>query len=163
VAVHEVPDAAKAEIAVLHPGVEAGLCIVEFLPGAAFLRRPGRAIGLPRRGKGLEEQGGKQCGADHRTKYPPCGETVKRAPAPARIESAHKNKTPRIPGDNHALSAEYMVASRKGVGGTQPDEVRRMLGMARGALREDEAWAGTQRKRLSDALAGLEAAFARVQ
>ena len=62
-----------------------------------------------------------------------------------------------------ALSAEYMVASRKGVGGTQPDEVRRMLVMARGALREDEAWAGTQRKRLAAALSGLESAFARVQ
>jgi argininosuccinate lyase len=62
-----------------------------------------------------------------------------------------------------ALSAEYMVASRRGVGGTQPDEVRRMLGTARSALMEDEAWAGTQRKRLAAALSGLESAFARVQ
>lgn len=58
-----------------------------------------------------------------------------------------------------ALSPEYMVASRKGVGGTQPAEVRRMLGTAREALKEDLAWAAAQRNRLAAAQAALEAAF----
>ena len=58
-----------------------------------------------------------------------------------------------------ALSAEFMVASRKGVGGTQPEEVRRMLAGARVALKEDTAWGEAQRKRLAEARTALEKAF----
>lgn len=58
-----------------------------------------------------------------------------------------------------ALSAEYMVRSRKGIGGTQPEEIRRMLTGARDALREDRDWSEAQKKRLAAAQAMLEASF----
>ena len=58
-----------------------------------------------------------------------------------------------------ALSAEYMVRSRKGIGGTQPEEVKRMLGTARSAIRDDRAWGEAQRKHLAAAQAALEASF----
>ncbi len=61
-----------------------------------------------------------------------------------------------------ALSAEYMVASRKGVGGTQPEEVRRLLSGARSALKQDQSWSGAQRQRLTTAQDSLEAAFAAI-
>jgi argininosuccinate lyase len=59
-----------------------------------------------------------------------------------------------------ALSAEYMVANRKGVGGTQPAEVGRMLASARSKLQEDRAWGAAQKQRLAAAQAALEGAFA---
>ena len=58
-----------------------------------------------------------------------------------------------------ALSAEYMVQSRKGIGGTQPAEIRRMLAGARDVLREDRAWGEAQRKHLAAAQSGLETTF----
>ncbi len=61
-----------------------------------------------------------------------------------------------------ALSAEYMVASRKGIGGTQPAEVRRMLAVARGALKQDQDWGSTQKQKLASADATLETAFAAI-
>ena len=59
-----------------------------------------------------------------------------------------------------ALSAEFMVASRKGVGGTQPAEVRRMLASARGSLKEDQDWTGAQKQHLVAARSALDTAFA---
>jgi argininosuccinate lyase len=59
-----------------------------------------------------------------------------------------------------ALSADYMVKSRQGIGGTQPGEVRRMLAGARGALAEDRAWGDSRRQRMRAAGMALETAFA---
>jgi argininosuccinate lyase len=58
-----------------------------------------------------------------------------------------------------ALSAAYMVQSRRGIGGTQPDEVRRMIASARRTLADDRAWTQARRQRLADAQAALDAAF----
>ncbi len=59
-----------------------------------------------------------------------------------------------------ALSPEYMVASRRGTGGTQPAEVRRMLAASSALLKDDEAWGTAQRGRLGASQAALETAFA---
>lgn len=58
-----------------------------------------------------------------------------------------------------ALSAEYMVRSRQGIGGTQPQEVRRLLATARQALEEERAWRAARGRQLAQADAVLESAF----
>jgi len=58
-----------------------------------------------------------------------------------------------------ALSAGDMVRSRKGIGSTRPDEIRRMLASARTALQDDRRWAGEQARHLESARASLEASF----
>ena len=57
-------------------------------------------------------------------------------------------------------SAEYMVFGRKGLGGPQPAEVKRMLKEERGAVKADRDWLRKRQKHLEAALAGLDKAFA---
>jgi argininosuccinate lyase len=57
------------------------------------------------------------------------------------------------------LSPEAMVRTRVGIGGPQPEEVRRMLGEARKALAADRAWVSDRRQHLAAAEAKLNVAF----
>ncbi len=57
------------------------------------------------------------------------------------------------------LSAENMVRTRVGIGGPQPAEVRRMLGLARDALAADKAWLDERNTKLVEAQAKLNQAF----
>ncbi len=58
------------------------------------------------------------------------------------------------------LSPRNMVDTRVGIGGPQPDEVRRMLSLAREQLQVDRAWVNGRRTRLAEADAKLNQAFA---
>jgi argininosuccinate lyase len=58
-----------------------------------------------------------------------------------------------------AISAEYMVFGRKGIGGPQPAEVTRMLEHARAELGGDRDWLRGQEAHLAGAAADLEKAF----
>ena len=57
------------------------------------------------------------------------------------------------------VSAEYMVFGRKGIGGPQPAEVRRMLEEEREKVAADRAWLMESREHLERADAALERAF----
>ncbi len=59
-----------------------------------------------------------------------------------------------------ALSATGMIAAAKGLGGPQPSEVARMLGLARDKLAADRAWLVARREGLSKARTSLDEAFA---
>lgn len=57
------------------------------------------------------------------------------------------------------LSAENMVRTRVGIGGPQPAEVKRMLGLARGTLAADNAWLDERNAKLIEAQAKLNKSF----
>jgi argininosuccinate lyase len=58
-----------------------------------------------------------------------------------------------------ALDAEAVVRNRKGLGGTQPEEVKRMLVEHRRNLERSGEWVTGRREALVKAGAGLDAAF----
>jgi len=51
------------------------------------------------------------------------------------------------------------VRTRVGIGGPQPEEVQRMIGMAREALSRDRAWLNERNTKLLEAEARLNIAF----
>ena len=57
------------------------------------------------------------------------------------------------------LSPDDMVRSRVGIGGPQPAEVKRMLGLARDSVNRDKAWLAARNVSLIDAEAKLNSAF----
>ncbi|MFM7255831.1 MAG: lyase family protein [Betaproteobacteria bacterium] len=61
-----------------------------------------------------------------------------------------------------ALSPTNMVLTRKGIGGPQPAEVRRMLTLAEASVEADRLWLSQRRDQLSTAEAKLNMAFARL-
>ena len=61
-----------------------------------------------------------------------------------------------------AMDPVKMVAGRRGLGGPQPAEARRMLARQRESLDAQRAWLVGERQRLATAGEGLEAAFAAV-
>jgi argininosuccinate lyase len=60
------------------------------------------------------------------------------------------------------LSPEYMVKTRVGIGGPQPAEVERMLGVARSTLAADQTWMQRSRQKIEDANARLDQAFSQL-
>ena len=60
----------------------------------------------------------------------------------------------------HAFDPTYIVLSRRGLGGSQPDEVKRMLSEGEKRLAADVEWVSAQRGRLAAAQSALDRAFA---
>jgi len=59
-----------------------------------------------------------------------------------------------------ALTPENMVGASQGLGGPQPAEVARMIAGQATSLQGDRGWLDDQRRKLKDASAALDAAFA---
>ena len=62
-----------------------------------------------------------------------------------------------------ALSAEAMVRTRVGIGGPQPQEVTRMLGLARQSLQADRTWLQERNTRLLESQARLNQSFGKLR
>ncbi len=60
----------------------------------------------------------------------------------------------------HAFDPTYIVLSRRGLGGSQPEEVKRMLSDGEKRLAADVEWVSTQRRQLAAAQSALDQAFA---
>ena len=60
----------------------------------------------------------------------------------------------------HAFDPTYIVLSRRGLGGSQPDEVKRMLSEGEQRVAADVDWVAAQRHRLAAAQGALDRAFA---
>jgi len=60
----------------------------------------------------------------------------------------------------HAFDPTYIVLNRRGLGGSQPEEVKRMLSEGEARLASDVEWASAQRRRLAAAQSALDRAFA---
>ncbi|MCB2034086.1 MAG: argininosuccinate lyase, partial [Ottowia sp.] len=60
------------------------------------------------------------------------------------------------------MTPGWIVAHTQGIGGPQPDEVRRMLAEAQKRLQADQAWMQQRRARLQQADTALDQAFARL-
>ena len=75
-------------------------------------------------------------------------------------EATHGQKLPLTEAQmKQALDPQYVVAHRRGIGGSQPDEVKRMLAGEQTRLTASIEWSNAQRRRLRDAEAALEQAF----
>ncbi|MBL8218536.1 MAG: hypothetical protein JNL62_04880, partial [Bryobacterales bacterium] len=75
------------------------------------------------------------------------------------------NSDPPI-GQEHfrrAMSPEEFVRGRKGIGGPQPEEMRRQLAAHRQRLAELEAWVAERRGAIRRTAENLEREFARLQ
>jgi argininosuccinate lyase len=59
----------------------------------------------------------------------------------------------------HAFDPTYIVLSRRGLGGSQPDEVTRMISEGQKRLATDAEWVSAQRRHLQAAQAALDQAF----
>ena len=60
----------------------------------------------------------------------------------------------------HAFDPTYIVLSRRGLGGSQPVEVKRMLAEGQKRLAADVEWVSAQRRHLQAAQDALDQAFA---
>jgi argininosuccinate lyase len=80
----------------------------------------------------------------------------------ARIyEADAKHALPLTEADlRQAISADYMVFGRRGIGGPQPAEVNRMLSAERESVSADLAWVRARAEQLARAASALDRAFA---
>jgi argininosuccinate lyase len=61
-----------------------------------------------------------------------------------------------------ALNATHMISASMGIGGPQPQEVKRMLANESGQLKSDREWVKSQRTKLGTSATNLEKEFTRL-